>query len=425
MEASDGSLERLNRVASDMILRTDKLSVGYGKRTVVGGIDIALLKGQFVCLLGPNGSGKSTILKTIVRMLSPLSGEVYVADEPISSMGSREMAKTTAVVLTDPVSAGLLTAYDVAMLGRHPHTGFMGKPTARDGEKVLGALRMVNAEPIAQRYFGELSDGEKQKVLLARALAQEPQLIVLDEPTSHLDARHRIEVMLILRQLARDRGVTVIASLHDIDLAMKACDVAILVKDEGVLACGTPEDVLTKDIVTQLFGLERASFDARLGGVELRAGEGGSPVFVVGGGGRGAAVYRALVKHGFGIIAGVLQENDVDYHVAVSVGAAVVKSPAFEPISDGAYTEAVTLIGNVRQVVDAGFPVGMVNSRNVELIREALNRGVAVHSLRSQAEAQMLFGEAAARFTYSRDFFELVSAVKKTPSVGVTRPGNK
>jgi iron complex transport system ATP-binding protein len=397
-----------------MILRTDKLAVGYGKKTVVGGIDIALLKGQFVCLLGPNGCGKSTILKTIVRMLMPLGGEVFISDQAISKMSNQDMAKMTAVVLTDPVSAGLLTAYDVVMLGRHPHTGFTGRPTAHDGEKVIEVLGMVNAETIAHRYFGELSDGEKQKVLLARALAQEPQLIVLDEPTSHLDARHRIEVMLILRQLSRDRGVTVIASLHDIDLAMKACDVAILVKDERILACGTPEDVLNEKLVTQLYGLERAMFDTRLGGVELRGKDGGQPVFVVAGGGSGAAVYRALVKHGFNIITGVLSENDIDCRVATSVGATVVKSPAFEDISQKNIAEAVMLIGTVRQVIDAGFPVGSANRQNIELLRVALAAGVTVHTLRRQVEAEGLFGPAAAGFTYSHDFFELVSAVKRT-----------
>ena len=397
-----------------MILRTDKLAVGYGRKTVVGGIDIALLKGQFVCLLGPNGSGKSTILKTIVRILTPLGGEAYISDQAISKMSNQDMAKTTAVVLTDPVSAGLLTAYDVVMLGRHPHTGFTGRPTARDGEKVIEVLGMVNAETIAHRYFGELSDGEKQKVLLARALAQEPQLVVLDEPTSHLDARHRIEVMLILRQLTRDRGVTVIASLHDIDLAMKACDVAILVKDERILACGTPEDVLTESLVAQLYGLERATFDTRLGGVELRGSGGGQPVFVVAGGGSGAAVYRALVKHGFSIITGVLAENDIDCHIAASVGATVVKGPAFEDISQKDIAEAVALIGTVRQVIDAGFPVGSANGQNIELLRVALAAGVTVHTLRRQVEAEGLFGPVAAGFTYSHDFFELVSAVKRT-----------
>ncbi|HEX9896731.1 MAG TPA: ABC transporter ATP-binding protein [Dehalococcoidales bacterium] len=396
-----------------MILRTDKLTVGYGKKTVVADINVMLMKGQFVCLLGPNGSGKSTILKTIVHILAPLGGEVYLNDREISRMSNQDMAKTTAVVLTEPISAGLLTAYDVVMLGRHPHTGFMGKPTVKDSEKVIEALKMVNAENIAQRYFTELSDGEKQKTLLARALAQEPQLIVLDEPTSHLDARHRIEVMLILRQLTQEKGVTVIASLHDIDLAMKACDVALLIKDEHILACGTPEDVLKEDLVAELYGMDRATFSAYLGGVELKGNKSGKPVFVVAGAGSGASVYRALTKHGFSIITGVLAENDIDFHIATAVGATTVKSPAYDVISQDTYAEALKLLDEVAQVIDAGFPVGAMNQPNLDLIRWALDEGKTVHTLRSQAEAETLYGANAARLILSLDFFELMSAVRK------------
>jgi iron complex transport system ATP-binding protein len=400
-----------------MILRTDKLTVGYGKKVVVSDINVMLIKGQFVCLLGPNGSGKSTILKTIVRMLMPLGGEVYLNDREISRMSNQDMAKSTAVVLTEPISAGLLTAYDVVMLGRHPHTGFMGKPTLKDSEKVIEALKMVNAENIAQRYFTELSDGEKQKTLLARALAQEPQLIVLDEPTSHLDARHRIEVMLILRQLTQERGVTVIASLHDIDLAMKACDVALLIKDEHILACGTPEDVLKEELVQELYGMERATFSGYLGGLELRGNKSGQLVFVVAGAGSGASVYRSLTKHGFSIFTGILSENDIDFHIATAVGATIVKNQAYQNLSQSAYQEALKLIDDVSQVIDAGFPVGALNQFNLDLIRWALDKGKTVHALRSQAEAAALYGANAGRMVYSQDFFELMSAVKRAASI--------
>lgn len=395
-----------------MILHTDKLRVGYGRKTVVADINIALLQGQFVCLLGPNGSGKSTVLKTIIHTLSPLGGAVYLNERDLMHVTSQEMARTTAVVLTQPVTPGLLTAYDVVMLGRHPHTGFMGKPMPVDHQKVRHALEVVNAGALAERYFSELSDGEKQKTLLARALAQEPQLIVLDEPTSHLDARHRIEVMLILRQLTRERGVTVIASLHDIDLAMKACDVAVLIKDGQVLACGTPEDVLDEKLVARLYDLDHAAFSGRLGGVELRSA-GGNPLYVAAGAGTGAGVYRTLVKHGYGIITGVLPDNDVDSHVAKTIGATVISSPAYEPLSAAACGEAAHAIGSVEQVIDAGFPVGVGNRANIDLVRQALAEGHVVHTFRSESEATALYGALAPRLVYARDFFQLVSAVKK------------
>jgi iron complex transport system ATP-binding protein len=404
------------------ILRTDKLAVGYGKNIVVENINIALLEGQFVCLLGPNGSGKSTILKTIVRMLTPLGGAVFLNDKDVAQLTNQAMARTTAVVLTQPVTPGLLTAYDVAMLGRHPHTGFMGKPAEKDSRKVIEALAMVHAEELAHRYFSELSDGEKQKVLLARALAQEPQLIVLDEPTSHLDARHRIEVMLILRRLTQEKGVTVVASLHDIDLAMKACDVALLVKDERILACGTPEDVLKEELVAQLYGMDRATFSGQLGGVELKGNPDGRRVFVVAGAGSGAGVYRALTKHGFAIVTGILAENDIDCHIATAVGAMVIKSAAFEDVPPETYKSAASRIDNTEQVIDAGFTVGGGNRCNVDLVRRALESGKPVYTFRDKIEAEKLYGSLAARLIYCRDFFELMSGVRRASPATASKP---
>ena len=395
-----------------MILNTKKLRVGYGKKTVVADINIEAMRGQFICLLGPNGSGKSTILKTLVRMLSPLGGDVYLNGQDISKLSNLEMAKTTAVVLTENISPGLLTAYDVVMLGRHPYTGFTGKPTKEDREKVLNALKMVNAAGITQRYFGELSDGEKQKTMLARALAQEPQLIVLDEPTSHLDARHRIEVMLILRQLTQQKQVTVIASLHDIDLVMKVCDIAILIKDEHILACGAPEEVLEESTVAQLYDMNKAAFSKYLGGVELR-GNGRGPVYVVAGGGSGAQLYRSLVKHGFNIITGVLPENDLDYYIAKAVGAEVVSGKPYEEISPDKCAEAMMLMSKAKVVIDADFPIGFTNKRNIELVRNALKNGQVTYTLRKEDEAVKIYGDIASRFIHCQSLTQLLEVLRK------------
>ncbi|MDD5288433.1 MAG: ABC transporter ATP-binding protein [Dehalococcoidales bacterium] len=397
-----------------MMLNTKNLKVGYGKKTVVAGINIEAMKGQFICLLGPNGSGKSTILKTIVRMLVPLGGEVYLNERNISGLSNLEMAKTTAVVLTETITPGLMTAYDVVMLGRHPYTGFTGKPTGEDSRKVLDVLQMVNAADLAQRYFSELSDGEKQKTMLARALAQEPQLIVLDEPTSHLDARHRIEVMLILRQLTQKKEVTVIASLHDIDLVMKVCDIAILIKDEHILACGVPEDVLSETAVAQLYDMDKAAFSSYLGGVELR-GNGHGPVYVVAGGGSGARLYRSLVKHGFNIITGVLPENDLDYYIARAVGANVVSEKPYNEISPDAYAQAQSLMSKNIVVIDAGFPIGSANKRNIDLVGNALESGHVTYTLRKEDEAAKIYGDtAAARFVYCESLSQLLEAILRT-----------
>jgi iron complex transport system ATP-binding protein len=197
---------------------------------------------------------------------------------------------------------------------------------------------------------------------------------------------------------------------------MKACDVALLIKDEHVIACGAPEDVLKEDLVAELYGMEKATFSGYLGGVELKGNQSGSRIFVVAGAGSGASVYRALIKHSFSVITGILPENDIDYHIATAVGATIVKSQAYDNISQGTYAEALKLLDGVAQVIDTGFPVGAMNQPNLDLIRWALDKGKVVHTLRNRLEAEALYGVDAGRMMYSQDFFELMSSVRRVVS---------
>lgn len=393
------------------MLRAEALKVGYGQRVVVDGGDMHVAKGQFIGLLGPNGCGKSTLIRTIVRMLNPLGGIVYLGGRQLSQLHQHQLARQLSVVLTDRPATGMLTTFEVASMGRYPHTGFFGRLGEDDISKTWASLRQVGADSLADRYFSELSDGEKQKVLIARALTQDPELIVLDEPTSHLDTHHRIEVLLILRRLVREKGVTIVASMHDVDLALKACDAVILVRDGRVLASGPPEDVLDEANVALLYGLARARFSTLLGGVELRAGESNS-VFVVAGAGTGGPVYRVLVKHGLGFATGLLAANDIDTHVAHSMGARVIGPPAYESPSQETLAEARQAIATADHVVDAGFPVGSHNTDNVALLLAALSDGKAVHSLRPAAEARALYGELACRAAAHASLAQLIEAVR-------------
>lgn len=394
-----------------MILRTDGLEVGYKKRTVVRDIDLQVFRGQFVGLLGPNGCGKSTILRTLLRMLAPLGGVVFLDGQELHRLHQDDLARKQAAVLTEPLSPALLTAFDIASMGRYPHTGLFGRLGEDDIQKTWEALQMVNAADLAPRYFGELSDGEKQKVLVARALAQEPELIVMDEPTSHLDARHRIEVMLIMRRLVQEKGVTIVASLHDIDLAMKMCDVVILTKNGRILAYGPPEDVLSEERVAELYDLTKACFSSSLGGIELRSGN-GEPVFVVAGSGSGAQLYRALAKHGFEILTGVLSQNDFDFHLARAVGATIVAEGPYQEVSLQSYDQAVVLMERVHHVVDAGFPVAHSNRRNVGLVLQALEKRRTAWTLRSQEEARDLYGDHLGRSIHCQSISALLMGLR-------------
>ncbi|AFV10590.1 putative iron ABC transporter, ATP-binding protein [Thermacetogenium phaeum DSM 12270] len=381
------------------VMQTKELSVGYDGRTVVADINLEALKGQFICLLGPNGSGKSTILRCLAGLLAPLHGSVFLKDNLLYHMEPKDLSRTMAVVLTERLSPGLITVFEIVAMGRYPYTDFFGHLSREDEEKTWEALCLVGARDLAERYFNELSDGERQKVLIARALVQEPEVIILDEPTTYLDVKHRLEVMEILRELSRRKGITVILSLHEIDIALKSCETVLLVKNGKILASGPPEEILTEEMVAEVYGIESAHFSSCLGGIEM-SNSGGAQVFVLAGAGSGAPVYRLLNKYGFSIITGVIHENDIDYYVGRALGGAVVGEQPFEEISLSNVDQAASLGRQAEYIVDAGYPIGSLNRRNVELARRLMAQDKVIYSLRSRQEFEALYGLDGSRPFY-------------------------
>ena len=378
------------------ILRTSSLDAGYDSRAVIRDIHIEALRGQTICLIGPNGAGKSTILRTLSGMLAPVGGTVYIKGQDIRAQRPAGLARTLAVVLTEKLHVNMTTAYEIAAMGRTPHTGFFGRLSPEDRRIVWECMAAVGAEHLADRDFQSLSDGEKQKVLIARALAQEPELMILDEPTSHLDIRHKIEVVRILGELAARRGLTVILALHDVDLAVKSCQFVLLVKDGAIAAQGRPEDVIGEDTITRLYGINGASYNAVLGCVELE-----NPLppeaFVAAGAGTGAPVYRLLNRMNTGAASGILFENDVDFFVARSMGLTVVSQSSFTPIGPEKTREAARLLEQCRFAVDTGFPRGVLCQPNLDLLRDAAEKGLPVFSLRSPEDCRACYGDAPVR----------------------------
>jgi len=243
--------------ANAAALRTRDLAVGYrtrrARRAVLERLNVAIQRGELVCLLGPNGIGKSTLLRTVARMQPALWGTVEVAGVDVRSMTHGELARRVAVVLTERVLVDALPARRLVQLGRYPHSGWFGRLHARDLEAVEWAIDAVNAGHLADSDFSRLSDGERQRVMIARALAQEPSLLVLDEPTAFLDVRSRVEVMELLRQLTRDRPLAVLVSTHDLELALGTADVVWLLMPGGELVAGAPEDVVVRSAIAQAF----------------------------------------------------------------------------------------------------------------------------------------------------------------------------
>ncbi|GAB5492348.1 MAG: ABC transporter ATP-binding protein [Phototrophicaceae bacterium] len=252
-------------MTSKTVLKTHQLSIGYPKHIVRESINEGLYSGELVCLIGPNGAGKTTLMRTLAGMLSPIAGHVTLLGDDVTKTPSRTLAQRLSVVLTDKLDVGLLTGYALVALGRHPYTDWTGNLSYEDEKIVRWAVEAVNAEDIATRYVSELSDGERQKLMIARALAQDPALMILDEPTAFLDLPRRVEVMQLLRNLARDTKRAILLSTHDLDLALRNADRIWLMPKNADLQVGAPEDLVLNDAFEQAFASEGVQFDKRTG----------------------------------------------------------------------------------------------------------------------------------------------------------------
>ena len=345
--------------------RTEGYAVGYDGKVLIDDINISVERGGILCLIGPNGSGKSTILKSITRQLASIRGSVYIDSRNLVRMNAKELARHISVMLTERITPELTTCEEVVRIGRYPYTNAFGSLSEEDHAIVAESMKMVRAYELKDRFFDTLSDGQKQRVLLAKALCQQPQVLILDEPTSFLDIRHKLELLMILRKLAVEQHLTVVLSLHEIDLAAKLADTVVLVNGDRIHCCGMPEDVLNDTTIAELYGLKNGHFDAITGSVEMPGTTGTAKAFVAAGNGCGIRVYRALQKRGIPFATGILMQCDMDHRVAADLAVKTFAADAFEPPAYGTIEEARQLIQSVRYVIDAGMPIGRYNESTV------------------------------------------------------------
>ena len=356
---------------ADYYFQMQNMTVGYNGKPLIHDINIGIDQGEIVTLIGPNGSGKSTILKSITRQLKLIGGKVFFDNSFLQTLSYKELYTRMAVVLTERMKPELMTCHDIVATGRYPYTGRLGILTREDEEKVDKAMEAVHAQELGGRDFNAISDGQRQRILLARAICQEPDIIILDEPTSFLDVRHKLELLAILRRMAKENGITVIMSLHEIDLAQKISDKIICVKGETISHYGIPEEVFQEDIIRELYEIDNGFFDPTLGSIELPRPTGDPEVFVISGCGSGIPVYRQLQKENTPFIAGILYTNDMDYQLARLLASQVIVEKPFFEITDGTYKEAVRAMERCRRVINAGIEIGPCNRRIEDLVREA------------------------------------------------------
>ena len=352
----------------DAFLKTDHLQVGYKGKPLISEICLSVQRGEILTLIGPNGAGKSTILKSIARQLALIGGKVLLDGKDMGTQSLKETARRMSVMLTDRTKPELMTCHDIVAAGRYPYTGALGILSETDEKAIEDALELVHAREIAFRDFNAISDGQRQRVLLARALCQEPEIIVLDEPTSFLDIRHKLELLEILRHMAREQNITVILSLHEIDLAQKISDRVVCVKGDRIAGYGSAEEIFTEEKIRNLYELREGVYDPAFGSLELPGTEGDPRVFVLSGCGTGIPVFRSLKRQGIPFAAGILYTNDIDYRLARLTAAEVVSEQPFEEISDRALTQARQWVDRCRSVILTDFPIRSVNHRIEELI---------------------------------------------------------
>ena len=235
-----------------MNISAKDIHLSYGAREILKGVDIHSENGEFVGLIGPNGSGKSTLLKCIYRILKPNAGQVFLDEEELRAMSIKESARKMGVVAQHNYYNFEFTVREVVMMGRAPHKKALERDHAKDYEIVEEALKTVGMEGFAQRSFSTLSGGEQQRVILARALAQQTPCLILDEPTNHLDITHQLQLMRIVKNLS----ATVISAIHDLNIAAMFCDRIYALKEGRIIVQGTPREVLTEDFIRQVYQVD-------------------------------------------------------------------------------------------------------------------------------------------------------------------------
>ena len=235
--------------------RAEDLAIGYGKTPLMEHIGLGVGKGTILTLIGPNGAGKSTLLKTLAAQLAPQGGAVLLDGKNLADYSGPERARKMALMVPHTRRTELTTCFEMASAGRYPYTGRLGVLSAEDKRQVHAALALVGAEALAGRDFNRISDGQRQRVLLARAICQQPELILLDEPTSFLDIKGKAELLAILKSLARDKKMAVILSLHELELAQKVSDKVVCVSAAGVSDVMTPEKAFARENICKIYAL--------------------------------------------------------------------------------------------------------------------------------------------------------------------------
>jgi iron complex transport system ATP-binding protein len=404
-------------------VEVQNIQFGYKENIVLDNIELTINPGSFLSIIGPNGSGKSTLLKNITKLVLPNKGKVLLDEKDIITLKPKQIAKKIAVVPQDTTVDFSFTVHETVLMGRIPYLGRFENEGARDLALARWAMETTNTWHLKDREITEISGGERQRVIVARALAQEPNIILLDEPTAHLDIHHQMELLELLQSLNKTSGLTVVAVLHDLNLAAQFSEKILLMKDGKIFSQGAPEDVLTPENIREVYGMEVAITDNPLTGrfniiplgrtrSEIKNGK-GIHVHLICGGGTGVFILDKLTQLGFNVSCGVLNIGDTDWNRAKMLGLEVVEEAPFAPISKFSSKKNELLINKADYIIVTSIPFGNGNLNNLEMTLNACRQGKKII---------MIEGNFLKRDFTNGKAKEMIKEIKKLGGIFVENP---
>jgi len=366
------------------MLRIEKINCSLDNTLILKDVDFQLNRGDFLGIVGPNGSGKTTLLRAVSGILPLAKGKVYLEGEDVSQMDKKKIAKKIAMVPQNTFINFPFTTMEVVMMGRNPYLSRFEREGKKDLEKAKESMILTKTWELRNREVTKISGGELQRVVIAQALAQNTDILFLDEPTSHLDINHELEILSLITRLNREKSLTTVLVTHNLNLAARYCRKLILLKEGKIYAQGEVEDILTPENIKNVFHIRALVKKHPLTGSiytlpiysngKTKAAREGK-IHLVCGGGSGSSLLRKLWESGFEVTTGVLNVFDADFETATLLNIPTVGEAPFSPITNESYQRNVEMIRSSKMVILTEVPFGEGNLLNLRAVRQALKEG--------------------------------------------------
>ncbi len=413
-------------------LRINNIACRYDAADVLENINFSAKGGDFIGVIGPNASGKSTLLKSISKVLKPHTGVVLLNEKDVYTFKSAEIAKNLAVVPQESVISFAFTALEVVLMGRTPHLNRFEMESTQDLIIAQKSMELTNTWYLAERPIDTLSGGEKQRIIIARALTQEPRVLLLDEPTDHLDINHQIEILDLIKRLSKEKEMVVIGVFHDLNIVSQYCDRLILLHKGRIFAAGGAGDVLTGENIEKVYGVKVTVKQDDVSGRLIihpqrkrMIKEAKAKVHVIAGSGSAVSLMNELVDNGYNVSLGVINIGDSDYVAAKALEQDIVEEKPFSPITKENYEKNLELIKQADYVILTNIPIGFANIKNLKAAGEAQNLIIVEKEPiekrdYTKGEATKLYHELKANATLVKNSHGVLDTLKSIES-GVLR----